>query len=414
MPRSLAFLHPSWLLVVAAASLAACATGTIVVEGGGGGSSGDGGGGGAAPTASSGGQQQGAQSSASGGQTTGGGGVARDCPPGEFLKSIDSSGALSCGPIDAATREGVNTGCSVYFGQRDTCSGCSLPPTKWGSVGGDTCAIGAGADSTCAAANLGGKDMTLFGLNLDGDVNADDKLYLGFSCGEGSVGSTPGPCGEDKFATGINGASLTCSPASGSVLGYVRERCSLYFGQRDSCNGCEDPPVRWGSVGTTACDPGVGVGNTCTTVPLGGVDVNLFGLDLDGDGNNDDKYHLGMRCAPPEEATSVGKGSCPDGQLVAGIQGDGSLRCVSPAPVIAAFVADHCAVTFGFRDSCDGCVNPPAKWGRVRSGSCELGVGVDDTCSSATLGSDEIKLFGLNADGDVDGNDKLYIGLRCD
>jgi hypothetical protein len=419
MPRSLAFWRSLWILVIAAGPLAACATGSVLIN------EGEGGGGGAPVTGSTGGASPGSQASSSSGSGSGsssggnpssgsGTGMARSCPTGQFVKSIDAKGVLACAPIDAATRAAVNADCAVYLGQQDNCSGCSSPPTKWGFVSADTCANGAGADSTCSLANLGGQDVMLFGLNTDGDVNADDKFYLGFSCGQGSVGSKPGPCDASSFATGVEGAAVTCSPASRSILGYVRESCSLYFGQRDSCDGCAGPPARWGRVGTTSCDIGVGAGNTCALDSLGETDVTLLGLDLDGDADGNDKFYLGVHCLPPKADTSVGKGSCPAGQLVAGIEADGSLRCVSPAPTVATFIAERCSLTFGFNDSCNGCVTPPAKWGQVRDGFCENGAGADNTCSSAMLGSETISLFGLNSDGDVDGNDKFYIGLRCD
>lgn len=411
MPRSLALWRSSWILVIAAGPLAACATGSVLINEGGGGE-------GASVTGSTGSASPGSQASSSGsaGNTgsAGSGGMARSCPAGQFLKSIDAKGTLACAPIDAAARASVNADCSIYFGQQDKCSGCSSPPTKWGFVSADACANGAGANSTCGSATLGDNEVMLFGLNTAGDVDANDKLYLGFSCGEGSVGSKPGPCDASSFATGVEGAAVTCSPASRSILGYVRESCSLYFGQLDGCGGCESPPSRWGSVGTTSCAEGVGTGNTCSQALLGGTDVNLFGLQLEGDVDKNDKLYLGVHCLPPKADTSAGHGSCPAGQLVAGIEADGSLRCVSPAPAVATFIAERCSLYFGLNDSCSGCEAPPAKWGRTRDGFCELGTGAGNTCSIATLGSETLSLFGLSTDGDVNEDDKFYIGLRCD
>jgi hypothetical protein len=50
-------------------------------------------------------------------------------------------------------------------------------------------------------------------------------------------------------------------------------------------------------------------------------------------------------------------------------------------------------------------VTPPTKWGSVTNGACALGVGGNDTCTTPTLGSTTVNLFGLNFGGDVDSND---------
>ena len=39
--------------------------------------------------------------------------------------------------------------------------------------------------------------------------------------------------------------------------------------------------------------------------------------------------------------------------------------------------------------------------------------GTDNTCAKQTLGGKSITLFGLNTDGDVDGNDKFHTSLHC-
>lgn len=41
------------------------------------------------------------------------------------------------------------------------------------------------------------------------------------------------------------------------------------------------------------------------------------------------------------------------------------------------------------------------------------GVGGDNTCSTFMLGGQPTIMSGLNPDGDVDGNDALYIGFVC-
>ena len=50
---------------------------------------------------------------------------------------------------------------------------------------------------------------------------------------------------------------------------------------------------------------------------------------------------------------------------------------------------------------------------RARPGACANGIGADNTCTTFTLGGDQISMFGLSPDGDVDGNDTLFVGFTC-
>jgi hypothetical protein len=68
---------------------------------------------------------------------------------------------------------------------------------------------------------------------------------------------------------------------------------------------------------------------------------------------------------------------------------------------------------FGWRDSCDACTQPPAKWGAFSTGSCANGTGADNTCADTPLGDVTLPLFGLSTDGNVNGDDTLYVGFRC-
>jgi hypothetical protein len=147
---------------------------------------------------------------------------------------------------------------------------------------------------------------------------------------------------------------------------------------------------------------------------LGGQSTQLFGLSVGGDVDGNDKIYVGLRCAPPTPATTTATGSCPPGQLVTGVEADGTIACVSPAPLVAGYFKGHCALYMGWNDSCDGCTTAPGKWGHVRDGACTNGLGGDSTCQSVVLGADTVNLFGLNTDGDVGDDDKLYFGFRCD
>ena len=81
--------------------------------------------------------------------------------------------------------------------------------------------------------------------------------------------------------------------------------------------------------------------------------------------------------------------------------------------MIAETLREGCYVYFGWRDSCNGCTDDPSKWGRVNTVSCENGVGNANTCAATPINGTTVQLFGLNTDGDVGGDDKLYVGLRC-
>jgi hypothetical protein len=158
---------------------------------------------------------------------------------------------------------------------------------------------------------------------------------------------------------------------------------------------------------------GVGADSTCTDMTLGGETVKLFGLNPDGDVDGNDKLHAGIRCGPAAAATSSTMTLCPAGQFVVGVSLDGSFECESPAPLIAQHVAASCNLYLGWSDNCEGCNTPPAKWGKARVGACANGVGTDNTCTTFPLGGEQVALFGLNPDGDVDNNDTLFVGFRC-
>jgi hypothetical protein len=197
------------------------------------------------------------------------------------------------------------------------------------------------------------------------------------------------------------------------VADYVATQCTLYLGWQDDCDGCVTSPVKWGLAGDASCANGIGADSTCTEMMLGGETLKMFGLSPDGDVDGNDKLHVGLRCAPVAAATSSTMTLCPAGQFVVGVASDGSFQCESPVPTVAQLVAGSCNLYFGWSDNCDGCTSPPAKWGKARVGACENGVGADNTCTTFTLGTDQVAMFGLNPDGDVDGNDTLFVGFTC-
>ncbi|NUP10632.1 MAG: hypothetical protein HOW73_31680 [Polyangiaceae bacterium] len=377
---------------------------------GGGVSQGGDGNGGVATTDGGGGSGTGAH-----GGEGGGGALEQACPANEFATGFDAGGVIQCAPIEPSVVSAVNNGCDIFYGIRDGCGACSDPPTKWGRVNGATCANGVGADNTCSSATIGGQNVGLFGLNADGDVDDNDKLYAGFMCDAGVPDEGPGPCDSSGEAVvGYDGAQVTCAKTGAAALDYMRASCSLYVGWRDTCGACTDAPSKWGYAGSQACSAGSGAGNTCVSTVLGGETVPLLGIDFDGDVDENDKLYFGLHCAGATEASGPQPVDCPDGQFLVGTHADGTVECESPAPQIAAYVAQHCTAYIGFRDSCGACTTMPAKYGRVREGFCSNDAGVDNTCTTANLAGQAVSLFGLSTDGNVNDDDKLYIGFKCD
>lgn len=94
------------------------------------------------------------------------------------MRGIDATGSVICESVAAY----VNQSCRIYVGWRDNCDGCTQVPLKWGSTSAASCENGAGVNNSCQTHALGGADVTLFGLNTDGDVADDDKFYVGLKC----------------------------------------------------------------------------------------------------------------------------------------------------------------------------------------------------------------------------------------
>lgn len=391
----------------------ACATSSEVGESGG--ASTTSATGGAGGTGGSGGTGGATTSSSSSSSSSSTGFVASACPDGAFATGLDLEGKLACAPLAPIARDTINGACSAYLGWRDACSDCDLPPTKWGHASPAGCENGAGANDTCTTPTLDGVAVNLFGLNFDGDVNGDDKVHLGFSCPSPDGTKVDGPCAKGTYAASLAAdGTATCVSAQTPVLEHVGAKCGLYFGWRDACDGCTSAPDRWGQVSPTGCSVGLGPQSTCTTPTLGDEAVQLFGLSMGGDVDGNDKLYLALHCEDPAMGATMTKGACPAGQLITAVAEDGLLTCQSPAKVVADYFDAHCTFYFGWRDGCSGCTDAPDKWGRVRSGFCTNDNGVDNTCTETILGGKTLEMFGLNTDGDVNDDDKLYLGFRCD
>jgi hypothetical protein len=331
------------------------------------------------------------------------------CPTGQLMTGIGADGTITCTSIDDPSRLAINAGCSIYLGWKDNCDGCSDPPTKWGAVGGTRCIDTTGADDTCTTTMLGSDTVTLFGLNMDGNVDGNDKFYGSLHCGAGDTATTQGTCAPGSARTDAAG---TCTPLSAAVLGYVGTSCYLYMGWRDSCTGCTDDPAKWGSVNDATCTA-KGTNDTCSTAQLGDDSVRLLGVNTDGDVGDDDQFYLGLRCDPPPAQDGSTATTCPPGQFAVGTVDDSSVQCASPLPAIADYFANHCSVYFGWQAPCNGCMTPPAEWGVASVASCVNGAGSHDVCTMPMLDGQAVRLFGLNPTDDVDDDDTFYVGFSC-
>lgn len=340
-------------------------------------------------------------------------GTTAACPDGQFATGVAASGDLTCATVADATAVAVRSRCSVYLGQRDSCDGCADPPAKWSQSTPLSCSPGVGGGNACVAATLDAP-VTLATLDLDGDVNDDDKLHAGLHCIAAPRAPQPAPCAPGWAIAGRSGGAWMCAPVSEAAVGYVGSRCAIYLGWQDSCDGCTSPPTKWGFANDAGCTVGAGSNGTCTATTLAGEAVHLIGVNTDGDVDGNDKLHLGLACAPPDATPTTSMTMCPDGQFVIGTNEDGSFTCADPAATFATYLAERCALYVGWRDSCDGCTQPPTKWGKVGPGGCTNGAGADNTCSDVTLGDVTLPMFGLSTDGDVNSDDTLYVGFRCD
>ena len=362
----------------------------------------------------SGGSGSGASGGSSGGSAGAGGGGAKACPTGSFVSGVDSSGTIQCVDPTSKINSGVNSDCSLYFGFRDKCDGCTTVPDKWGRVSQASCVNGFGSHNACRVHNLSGQSVQTFGLNTDGDVDGNDKFHLGIRCASPASSVKAGPCKADELAVGVKNGAVQCRSVRQAVTDYVSASCDWFFGWRDKCDGCATPPAKWGRARHGSCANGLGLHNTCSSTSLGGTAVSLFGLNTDNDVNGDDKFYLGMSCAAGSPGSSTSASICPSGQFVTGVLANGDVQCAKLSSSVATVVRSRCHTYFGWRDKCDACATtPPEKWGRVSHNGCLNGFGLHNTCSTASLLGKSVKLFGLNPDGDVDGNDTFYLGMKC-
>ncbi|MEM9873451.1 MAG: hypothetical protein AAF928_01060 [Myxococcota bacterium] len=356
--------------------------------------------------------------------STGGGGAAPDvlvassCPPGEVGLALDGDGRLVCdrprGQIQTLLRERA----SLLFGYRDICGeNCSSPPAKWGTVTSTACTDGAGADNNCTTQSVGGNMVEWFGLNVDGDVDNNDRFYLGLHI-EASVDDAapePGPCAPGAWMVGVEtDGRITCSALAPPALERARAQCHVYFGWNDGCSSCTSPPGKWGRTASVGCEHGVGTNGLCLPEETyDGTSYRVYGLNVDGDVDDNDKFYFGLQCDVTDDAPPTTTGICPPGTFVTKVTADGGMTCTPLDALVADAFAESCTLHFGWADVCNGCTSGPTRRGQVRAGQCINGVGVNNICTTAMLGGNTVELFGLTTDGDVDDNDTFFLGLEC-
>jgi hypothetical protein len=137
----------------------------------------------------------------------------------------------------------------------------------------------------------------MFGMDVGGDVDGNDQFRTGFYCASAPEAPvSAGACPSGQLAFGVSGGSVSCVAASARTDDYVRSSCYAYSGWRDSCTGCTTIPAKWGRASSVDCQNGSGADNSCANYSLGGVTLPMFGLNTDGNVNNDDKFNIGLRC----------------------------------------------------------------------------------------------------------------------
>jgi hypothetical protein len=347
----------------------------------------------------------------SGGRGTGGAPPAQHCEPGELATNIEA-GQLVCAPVAAVVSKAIADSCSVFYGWSDNCDvKCEAPPNRVGRVSSTSCLELTTGDSTCQAHNLGDNlAVPLFGWDLDGGADTGDRFYSAIRCAPPAA--RPLACGEGGFVTAYDGDTPACNALDEAVIEYVRPSCALVRGWRDQCGGCIDPPTKYVSSTSASCD--IGEGGFCAQATLGDDVVELASFDTDGNVGEDDKFHFGLRCESVTSTEAVAEGTCPSNQFVVGLDGAGGLLCSNLEELSMRVFRDRCALYAGWLDNCDDCTDAPSKWGRVTDGGCANNAAADDTCSTMELAGQTVDLYGLNVDGGVNGNDKFYMGFRCE
>lgn len=299
-------------------------------------------------------------------------------------------------------------------------SGGGSPPSGAGGDGGSsgdgpTTGTGPGTPTSTSASPSSGPGGGDGGAG--GDGSGGDRAAGGGGGGATTTTTSTGGgvdrlCPDGQFVTSVAAdGALTCAPFGTAALTAIAGGCSIYLGHRDGCTGCTTGPAKWGWARTGSCANGVGAGGTCVDTSLNGNLVSLYGLNTTGDVDENDKLYASFHCAVGDVAPQPGP--CAAGSFASGIV-DGVVTCTPASGLALGRVRTTCHLYLGWIDNCSGCTTAPSKWGKVDDAACANGAGTGNTCTTAVLGGETVRLFGLNTGGDVDENDKIHLGLRCD
>ncbi|MFT7582008.1 MAG: hypothetical protein ACI9MR_003689 [Myxococcota bacterium] len=245
------------------------------------------------------------------------------------------------------------------------------------------------------AAYLDEGELTDYLLS-NGFVSGDKDTLGALSCASGQIPQWAGNawvCDPDNDALGALGAGGTCD--AGEV-------------------------AKW-SGNTWTCQPDVDTRYSGANFALSGrscAGVNSVMTGVDPLGRPICKQDTNTTYNGTNFAVS-GR-SCAAGQYMTGISASGTPLCADFRNAVRDYVRSSCYIYFGWRDSCSDCTTTPTKWGRVRHGACDemADPGGDSNCfnviNSAPNPDHVVRMYGLNTDGDVGGDDKFYIGYYCE
>ncbi len=215
---------------------------------------------------------------------------------GGFVTAYEDGTAM-CSRIAGAVLDYVRPSCALVRGWSDFCGGTCTTIAK--QVSSTSLACDAGMGGHCEDVTLGGDMVELASFDVDNDPSDDDRFYFGLRCEEvTSMESVArGACPAGQFVVGLEvDGSLVCSDLQEASMTAFRERCSLFAGWKDSCDACTDAPMKWGRVRDGECVNNSQPDDSCSTTVLDNQTVDLYGLNLDGIVDSNDKFYMGFRC----------------------------------------------------------------------------------------------------------------------
>jgi hypothetical protein len=324
-----------------------------------------------------------------------------DVDVGEGLFSVELGNVT---PLDLAL---FDVHSSLFLGITIDDDAELLPRVVLGTVPWAAYATNAGNAETLGG--LGPEDFRQEGVPVPfsdlSDVPPDADTLGALTCANGQVPKRSGTawiCGNDIDTDTDTLGALTCA------TGQVAKRAGTAW----VCGDDVDTDTDTDTLGGLTCiagDIAFFNGTDWTCLQLGdtacGVGEVVTGFDSAGN----------IVCDPPADDTIRGA-TCPANQFMRGVSADGTLVCSTIDAQVRSYINANCFIYVGWSDECNGTCTVGDKFGRVNQTSCATNLGAnsdDNTCQTQTLGGNAIDTLGINFNGDVDGNDKLFVGLRC-